>query len=178
MLGRLWGTFFGSTADTLTPMPAAELNVLCEAIKKTDGDKVAQILQETSSHRYDVNTYTKYKFTPLHYALTQSKRGQNEDSILAILDLLYQHGADINKPANDRLAASPLHTAARRYQADMVRWLIDKGANIEVTDTSGQTPLNYVNKQLSNNSREELYQDLEMIQRLLISAKSAKKFKS
>jgi len=69
----------------------------------------------------------------------------------ALMDLLLQHGADVNaqvtgtKTYSMRIARAPsanegmtaLHTAAQAGRLDLVRYLLDKGANPDIVDGNG-----------------------------------------
>jgi len=73
---------------------------------------------------------------------------------LALMDLLLAHGADVNaqvtgtKTYSMRIARAPsstegmtaLHIAAQTGKADLVRYLLDKGANPEIRDSNGRKP--------------------------------------
>lgn len=83
-------------------------------------------------------------------------RGGGE--VFALLDLLLQHGADINaqvtgtKTYSMRIARTPstnegmtaLHVAAQSGRADLVRYLLVKGANPAITDSNGRKPIDLV----------------------------------
>jgi hypothetical protein len=74
------------------------------------------------------------------------------------MDLLLQHGADVNaqvtgtKTYSRRVARAPsanegmsaLHVAAQAGRADLVRYLLDKGANADLVDNSGHKPIDLV----------------------------------
>src|SRR5687768_13784952 len=76
----------------------------------------------------------------------------------ALLDLLLQHGADVNaqvtgtKTYSMRIARSPstnegmtaLHAAAQSGRADLVRYLLEKGANPAILDSDGRKPIDLV----------------------------------
>ena len=69
----------------------------------------------------------------------------------AIMDLLLEHGADVNaqvtgtKTYSMRIARAPssnegmtaLHVAAQAGRTDLVRYLLEKGANTEIADSNG-----------------------------------------
>src|SRR5215831_12379127 len=76
----------------------------------------------------------------------------------ALMDLLLQHGADVNaqvagtKTYSMRNARSPstnegmtaLHVAAQTGRADLVRYLLSKGANPDIADSNGRKPIDLV----------------------------------
>jgi ankyrin repeat protein len=77
---------------------------------------------------------------------------------MAIMDLLLEHGADINARVTGtmtysmRISRAPsategmtaLHVAAERSNADVVRYLLEKGANPGLLDADGHTPVDLV----------------------------------
>jgi ankyrin repeat protein len=77
---------------------------------------------------------------------------------MPLMDLLLQHGADVNaqvtgtKTYSLRVARAPsanegmtaLHLAAQSGRADLVRYLLDKGANAEIVDSNGHKPIDLV----------------------------------
>lgn len=64
---------------------------------------------------------------------------------LAILHLLLQHGAEINKQNDDGL--TPLHVAAMWGNREAVRILLDYGADAMGTDDEDLTPLDHAMNQ-------------------------------
>lgn len=82
----------------------------------------------------------------IHYAIDRKA-----DNIM-VLDLLIENGADINLPMykDHYLSQSlyyfmglgtPLHRAAMLGKVDIVRYLLEKGANLHVKDLNGRTAL-------------------------------------
>jgi ankyrin repeat protein len=77
---------------------------------------------------------------------------------IPLMDLLLQHGADVNaqvagtKTYSMRVARAPsanegmsaLHVAAQAGRADLVRYLLDKGANAGIVDNNGHKPIDLV----------------------------------
>ena len=84
--------------------------------------------------------------------------GQRGGQATALLDVLIQHGADVNaqvtgtKTYSMRIARSPsmnegmtaLHVAAQAGRADLVRYLLEKGANPEIADSNGRKAIDLV----------------------------------
>jgi len=79
-------------------------------------------------------------------------------SNIALMDLLIQHGADVNAQVTGtltysmRISRAPssnegftaLHAAAQSGKTDLVRYLIDKGANTQIVDSNGHKPIDLV----------------------------------
>lgn len=77
----------------------------------------------------------------------------------ALMDLMIQHGADINAqvtgtrtysmrisyhPPADKEGMSALHEAAQAGRADLVRYLLEKGAKTDILDANGKKPIDLV----------------------------------
>lgn len=81
---------------------------------------------------------TEYKdATPLAVAIVKGD--------LETVKKFIEYGADINQKSN---GMTPLMIAARYNQVDILKLLLDKGANFKITDDKGLTALKYA--QLSN----------------------------
>jgi ankyrin repeat protein len=83
---------------------------------------------------------------------------------IALMDALLQHGADVNarvtgtKTYSMRNARTPstnegmtaLHVAAQTGRADLVRYLLQKGANAEIVDSNGRKPIDVLGASAGN----------------------------
>jgi ankyrin repeat protein len=82
--------------------------------------------------------YKEYKdATPLAVAIVKGD--------LETVKKFIEYGADINQKSN---GMTPLMIAARYNQVDIIKLLLDKGANYKIMDDKGLTALKYA--QLSN----------------------------
>lgn len=118
------------------PSPARQ-EVLDEALVwAAKGDRV-EVLPELVARGADVNA-DPYRGTPLAWAAANGRR--------AAASWLIDHGADVNRAATfggpghgERVTA--LHLAAQADQVDLVRLLLDRGADSRLTDALyGGTP--------------------------------------
>jgi uncharacterized protein len=87
-----------------------------------------------------------------------ARGGGGGGEAFALLDVLLQHGADVNaqvtgtKTYSMRIARTPsanegmtaLHVAAQSGRADLVRYLLAKGANPAIADSNGRKPIDLV----------------------------------
>ena len=97
-------------------------------------------------------------------AMNVATQGHAPDRI-AVLDCLLAHGADINGIAGDFMGPSearragrkgtPLHTAAKWDQREIMKWLVEHGADPEAKNELGETPAEF-GKRFERNGPERI----------------------
>ncbi len=121
---------------------------LNSAIKNRDLAKVEDLIHDAEVLRFDLNSYTEAKVTPLHYAVLKTREGL--DVSLKIVQRLLDAGCDINKASCDSGVYSPLISAARKALPDMVTLLLSHGADRNFSDPTGKTALDFIQMKLAN----------------------------
>ncbi|MCJ1457818.1 hypothetical protein MMC28_008187 [Mycoblastus sanguinarius] len=90
-------------------------------------------------HGADIDDQISRGHTPLQTAVSKAWE--------PIVTMLIDHGADFHKVYTTRLYhATPLHMASYLGASSIVRYLLEKGADIEARDTRMQTPLHWAVK--------------------------------
>ncbi|CAG8345569.1 unnamed protein product [Penicillium salamii] len=91
----------------------------------------------------DVNSIgTEDGFTPLHHG----SAALVDELSLEVVQLLVQHGADVTNASQGAMNVqlTPLHLATCRERADILRFLLEKGARVNAKDKKGLTALNTI----------------------------------
>jgi ankyrin repeat protein len=108
-------------------------------------------------------------FTPFLVAagVTPGAGGGGREPDTTLLDLLIQHGADVNtqvtgtrsysmrvsyNPPPDKEGTSALHGAVLAGRTDLVRYLLEKGAAPDLVDANGRTPIDLLDIATAGNS--------------------------
>ena len=97
----------------------------------------------------DVNLKSNYGLTALHFACEQPKS----------IPTLLAHGCEIN--AYDSKGTTALQRAARELNVSAVRLLIENGANINIRDEAGMTPLHSVAGNFADTFDETAFAELQ-----------------
>ena len=101
-----------------------------EAAAFGDVDRLTELLSDEPSL---VDSYSGDGFTALHFA---AFFGRYEAAAL-----LVERGAEVDALGRGWMTGTALHSAVSRLQSDVVRILLDAGANPNVRQSAGWTPL-------------------------------------
>lgn len=86
----------------------------------------------------DLETQDEYGYTPLHHAVAHCQPG-DLDKRLELMELLLEAGCQVNKRTNSNV--TPLHIAARFGAYECMKLLLKYGADPNVRDHLGRTPM-------------------------------------
>jgi cytohesin len=137
---------------------------LFRAVQLNDVEVVEALLKKGANPNINSMGYTPFGLVAGAGPNERGGRG-NAQMNLAVLDLLTQYGADVNAKisgtlsnsfhigygnandgVNSKEGTSSLHEAARSGRQDLVRYLIDHGANPNLLDGEGLKPVDVVGK--------------------------------
>lgn len=106
---------------------------LFEAAATGNQDRVEQLLHKDPT---TINSYSSDGWTPLHLAVFFGR--------INIVHFLLAKGADINAVSTNDQRVTPLHSAlANPHNSAVAQLLIGAGANLNVRQSHGYTPLHY-----------------------------------
>lgn len=88
----------------------------------------------------DPNARDRFGHSPLYYAANRFVANDADAAGVATVEVLVRAGADLDAISGPSRCA-PLHMAARRGSLAIAKALLDHGADIEVEDSKGETPL-------------------------------------
>ena len=101
-----------------------------QAVAMADVETVQHLLDQTPDL---IHTYSSDGWTYLHRA---AQFGRHD-----LADLLLRHGADVNARAHNGIASTPLLCAVIGQHLDLVKYLIARGADVNLATSEGATPL-------------------------------------
>ncbi len=104
----------------------------------------AQLVRLLIENGADPSISTEKNTTPLMLAAgvgrSEDRLPHEEASALEVVKILVELGAQANA-ANQDDSQTPLHGAARIGSNTIIQYLVEQGANMDVMDSMGQTPL-------------------------------------
>jgi hypothetical protein len=113
----------------------------------------------------DLNSADRYGKTPLH-----SRSGHWQGNIAVLLEL----GADVNHAADDR--GTPLHMAAAVGNIATANMLLKYGADPNVLNSQGQSPLTFALENCSNATIDRVAPMAELLLKVMTAAPVKKSF--
>jgi uncharacterized protein len=152
---------------------------LLRAAKAGDAEAIAALLAKGA----DVKIPTKFGITPVMAAAglgtkeeDTTGRKKTEPEAIASIKLCLDAGADVNGADNQGQTA--LHGAAQKGWDQVVQFLVDHGAKLDVKDKRGHTPLDAAMGLLGNGgfdgSRRDVHESTAALLRKLMAVPEAK----
>jgi ankyrin repeat protein len=99
-------------------------------------------------------------YTPLHVALSWG--GGNDETKIKMIDLLVKQGANVNAKA--RFDETPLFEAAYLAGPSVVKELLEKGADPNIRNTDGKSPLDMA-KEFKKTENVKVLEDFALKQK-------------
>jgi ankyrin repeat protein len=163
-------------ADTMLTTGATPLLRAAKA-----GD--AEVIQTLLAKGADPKLATKFGITPLMAAAglgtkeeDTTGRKKTEAEAIASIKLCLDAGADVN--AIDNQGDTALHGAAQKGFDQVVRFLADRGAKLDIKDKKGRTPLDAANGLMGNGgfdgTRRDVHETTAALLRKLMAVPEAK----
>jgi uncharacterized protein len=152
---------------------------LMRAAKAGDTEVVKVLLAKGA----DPKLTTRFGMTPLMAAAglgtkeeDTTGRKKTEAEAIAAIKLCLDAGADVN--AIDNQGDTALHGAAQKGDDQVVQFLVDHGAKLDIKDKKGRTPLDAANGLMGNGgfdgSRRDVHESTAALLRKLMAVPEAK----
>ncbi|XP_057539445.1 signal recognition particle 43 kDa protein, chloroplastic [Amaranthus tricolor] len=120
------------------------------AAKKADANELKKIMEQPESSARDVDAVDSDGRTALHFVA-----GLGSDTCIM---LLATYGADVNRKDVSGGGLTPLHMAAGYARPEATRALLEAGADPEIEDGKGRTPLDLATEVLKATPKGNLMQ--------------------
>ena len=125
------------------PINSPEKNTSFTPVFMAISNGNAMMLRQLIEKGAALNIYDDKGYTPIHRAVTAENYTSSEPYPADdIIQVLLEYGTDINQ-GTLKEGATPLMIAAREYKPDVLTFLLDSGANQELTDINNHTALDY-----------------------------------
>ena len=127
----------GAPVDS--PERNTEFTPVFMAISNGSENMLRMLIEQGAS----IEIYDDKGYAPIHRAVT----GENYTASAPypaenIIEVLLEYGGDVNYPTKKE-GATPLMISAQEHKANIMRFLIDSGANDEIKDKQQHTALDY-----------------------------------
>ncbi len=143
----------------------------------------AEVIQALLAKGADPKIPTKFGITPLMAAAglgtkeeDTTARKKTEAEAIASIKLCLDAGVDVN--AVDNQGDTALHGAAQKGYDQVVQFLVDHGAKLDVKDKNGRTPLDAAMGLMGNGgfdgSRRDVHESTAALLRKLMAVPEAK----
>jgi ankyrin repeat protein len=143
----------------------------------------AQVIQALLAKNADPKIPTKFGITPLMAAAglgtkeeDTTARKKTEAEAIASIKLCLDAGVDVN--AADNQGDTALHGAAQKGWDQVVQFLVDRGAKLDMKDKRGRTPLDAAMGLMGNGgfdgSRRDVHESTAALLRKLMAVPEAK----
>jgi uncharacterized protein len=147
LMSRLPEQLLDRDARFLPPPPKITDLALIRAARSSDVEAMRALIEGGADpslrddKRGGINTLLAVTMGPELPSLIEAERQPTEEKAIAAIDFLLDHGVDPSI-AND-VGATALHIAALRDYPGVIRHMAERGANLNVADREGLTPLDY-----------------------------------
>ncbi len=126
-------------APVNSPERNTEFTPVFMAISNGSENMLRMLIEQGAS----IEIYDDKGYAPIHRAVT----GENYTASAPypaenIIEVLLEYGGDVNYPTKKE-GATPLMISAQEHKANIMRFLIDSGANDEIKDKQQHTALDY-----------------------------------